>query len=816
MRTLLQDLRHGLHTSLRSPGFTLVAVLTLAIGIAANTTVFSWVEMMLLRPIPGATRAEELVAFEGVAADKGALVTSYPDFQDYRDHLRLVSGLAASGPAILDIGEMEHAERGWGEMVSGNYFAVMGVRAAAGRTFAQSEYGDSPGAYPVVVISNSLWKRRFNSDPRAIGATLLVNRHPLTIIGVAPADFHGSIPGLFFELWVPIMMEPQLRMVPEGALHDRNARMFTAIARLAPGVSIERASAECSSIAHRLAQTYPQANGGTDATLLPIRKSHFGGQRMMEGPLRVLMAACGVLFLVVCANVANLLLARATVRRKEFSLRLAMGSGRWRLLRSQLAESLVLAAMGVLAGVPLAMWMTKSMELLMPHGAKVPFLAELPLSSDILLFNAFLCVVACVLSGIAPALQGARTSLNEVLKEGGRSGIGGTRSQRLRSMLVVSEVALALVTIISAGLFAKSFQMTRRINPGFDPKNVLVAHIDLSAAGYGVPERRLICQRLRDRMSMQPGIVGATWAEVIPLWFTGIPVEGVQIEGYVPGLSESMKAGRNTVAPGYFDLMRIPLVEGRDFTEHDTENAKRVMIVNQTFTARYFGGRTAIGRRVQTMGEWYTVVGVARDSKYEKPTEDPRPYFYVPVRQAFGGLMLVLHLRTARDPEQSESMLRREVVALDPNVRVFDAMPMTEAITAGIFGQRVAASLLSVLGIGALVLAATGLYSVMAYSVAQRTQEIGIRVALGASAADVVGLMVRQGMTVTGIGVAVGMALTLAAMRAAAGLLFHVSASDPVIYGGATLFLAAVALAANYLPARRVTRIDPNDALRCE
>lgn len=816
VRTLLQDLRHGLHTSLRSPGFTLVAVLTLAIGIAANTTVFSWVEMMMLRPIPGATRAAELVSFEGVGADKGPLTTSYPDFQVYRDHLKLVSGLAAATPVILNIGDEDHAERVWGETVSGNYFAVLGVRSMIGRMFSQAEYGDTPGAYPVVVISQSLWKRRFNADPRAIGTTLLVNQQPLTIIGVAPPDFHGSMPGLFLELWAPITMESQMRIIPKEALNDRNARMFTAIARLGPGVSIEKATAECSSVAHRLAETYPRTNGGTDATLLPVRRSHFGGQRMMEGPLRILMAACGLLFLVVCANVANLLLARATSRRKEFSLRLAMGSGRFRLLRAQLAESLVLAAMGVTVGVPLAMWMTKSLELMMPRGANVPFLAELPLNADILLFNAALCAGACLLSGIAPALQGARTSLNEVLKEGGRSGIGGARSQRLRNALVAAEVALALVTIIGAGLFAKSFQMARRIDPGFDPRNVLIAHIDLSAAGYGPTERRLLCDRLRDQMASQPGIVGATWAEVIPLWFTGNPVEGIQIDGYVPALSESMKISRNMIGPGYFDLMRIPLLQGREFTAHDTENTQHVMIVNQTFTARYFSGREALGRRVQTMGEWYTIVGVARDSKYEKPTEDPRPYFYVPLRQAYGGLMPVLHLRTAGNPERVEPLLRHQLVALDPNVRVFDAMPMSEAITAGIFGQRVAANLLSVLGFGALLLAATGLYSVMAYSVAQRTQEIGVRIALGASARDVSALMIREGMVVTAIGVGIGMALALLMARGVASLLIHVNPTDPIIFGSATLFLAAVALAANYLPARRATRIDPNDALRCE
>jgi len=814
--TLLQDLRYGFRMSLRGRGFTLVAVLTLAIGIAASTTVFSWLDIMILRPIPGASGGGELVSFESVAADGGPLPTSYRDFCDYRDHLTTVSGLIGAVPVVLNIGEGDHAERIWGEMVSGNYFAVLGVPPVLGRAFSREEYGDKPGAYPVVVIGHALWKRRFNSDPRVIGTILAINRQRLTIIGVAPPEFHGSMPGLFLELWVPVTMEPQLNMMTESALFDRNTRMLVALARLRPGVTIVRARAECTSIAHRLAELDPHTNGGIGATLLPICKSHFGGQTTMDGPLRVLMAACGVVFLIVCANVANLLLARATARRKEFSLRMAIGAGRARVARHMLAESLILAVAGALAGVYLAMWLSQSLGYLMPRGANVPVSLDIPLSGDILAFTLAICVAACLVSGMAPALYSARANVNEVLKEGGRSGSEGARSRRLRAALVVSEVAMALVAVIGAGLFTRSFQIARRIDPGFDPRNVLVAHVELSAAGYADAERRQFCERLGKQVAAQPGIAAVSWADVIPLWFAGNPLETVQVEGYVPGLSESMKIPRNVVAPGYFDLMRIPLVDGRDFDEHDTENSKHVMIVNQTFAHRYFSNRQAIGHRVNTMGQWYTVVGIVRDSKYVRPTEAAQPYFYVPLRQAFDGQMIALHIRTTGELERAAAIVRREVSAIDPAVRVFDSMPMMEAISASLVGQRMAAVLLAVMGVFALALAATGLYSVIAYSVAQRTQEIGIRMALGAQRAEILRLVVRQGMILTLIGVVTGVGAALVVMRLASSLLVEVSATDPLVFVGATLFLTAVAAAASYLPALRAARIDPNDALRCQ
>ena len=810
---LLQDLRYGLRMALRSPGFTAVAVLTLAIGIAVNTTVFSWVDMVLLRPIPGVPNGGELAAFETVAPDGTALPTSFRDFRDHRDRLKLIS-LAAATPMIMTIGEGDHADRVWAELVSANYFAVLGVKPVLGRMFSQEECGDKRDACPVAVIGEGLWKSRFHGDPRVIGATVTLNRRKLTVIGIAPSEFHGSMPALTLSIWAPLTM--RFNIFSEQVLDNRGVRYFMGVARLKPGVHLAQARAECSALARRIAEMDPHANAGIGATLLPVRLGHFGGQVLMAGPLTILMAVCGLVFLIVCANVSSLLLARAMARRKEFSVRMAMGAGRWRLARQLLGESLILAVLGVLAGVPLAMWMSQSLGYLMPRGASIPLSLDIPLNGEILVFTTLLCVAACVISGIAPALHSGRAGLNEALKEGGRSGGEGARSERTRGVLVVAEVALALLAIISTGLFARSFQMARQINPGFDPHNVLVARLQLAAAGYAGLDRTRFCERLCDRLHYQPGIVSASWADVVPLWFTGNPWDDVQVEGYLPAPGESMKIMRNIVGPGYLNLMRIPLVEGRGFTGHDDENAAPVMIVNQTFARHFFGGRAAIGHRVRSVDRWFTIAGVARDSKYLRPDEPATPYYYTLSRQAYSSPGMALFVRTAGEPERAVTTMRSAVNSIDPAVGVFDAMPLTESIGASLFGQKTAAVMLAVLGAVALLLAATGLYSVVAFSVAQRTREIGLRMALGARPADVLALVVRRGMGLTLAGVAIGMAASLAVTRLAGSLLVHVSATDPLVFGSAALFLAAVALAANYLPARRATRIDPSEALRCE
>jgi predicted permease len=522
LRTVAQDLRFALRMSLKSPGFTLVAVLMLAVGIACSTSVFTWIDAVLVRPIPGVANGHELLSFESLTPNGEFMTSSYPDYRDHRDRLTLLAGLAMANPNPLSIGEEDHAERVWGELVTGNYFAVLGVKPALGRFFSPDEYGDKQGGYPVAVISYGLWKRRFSADRNAIGRTMRVNRQQLTIVGVAPPEFHGSMPGFSFETWVPLVMAPQLNTMPEWMLRDRHTRNLIGLARPKPGVTIQQANAEVAALALQLAKQHPDTSAGVGATLLPVWKAHSGAQSLLLEPLQILMAVCGVVLLIVCANVANLVLARTTARNREFGVRLALGAGRGRLVRQLLTESLLLALMGVLAGAPLAMWMAESLRYLVP-ATGLPIALDMRMNGDIFAFTMLLCVVACVVSGIAPALHTARAGLSESLNEGGRGGSAGKGWQRLRGLLVVSEVALALVAIISAGLFARSFQLARQIHPGFDASHMLVSNLSLSTAGYAVPDRRQFCFRLRERLESQPGIVSVTYADYIPLGFDSGP-----------------------------------------------------------------------------------------------------------------------------------------------------------------------------------------------------------------------------------------------------------------------------------------------------
>ena len=486
-----------------------------------------------------------------------------------------------------------------------------------------------------------------------IGSTIRVNRQKLTIIGVAPPEFRGTLPGLAFETWIPLMMAPQLNTMPDWMLRDRHTRNLLGLARPKPGVTLQQANAEVAALARQLASEHADTSAGVGAALLPVWKAHSGAQYLLLAPLQILMAVCGVVLLIVCANVANLLLARITARHKEFSVRLALGAGRGRLVMQLLAESLILAVMGGLVGAPLALWMAQALGALVPP-AGFPIALDIEMNADIFAFTMLLCVVACVLSGIAPALHTARADLSDALKQGGRSGSAGKHSKQLRGLLVVSEVALALVAIIGAGLFARSFQLARQIHPGFDASHILVSNVSLSTAGYSVPDRRQFCFRLRERLEAQPGIAGVTYADFIPLGFDGGSWEELDIEGYEKGRSENMQIYRNVVAPGYFKVLGVPLLAGRDFTEQDdtSNSSKPVMIVNQTFARRYFGGGYPIGRRVHGWGKWFSVVGVVKDSKYHTPNEAPQPYFYVPFKQVYrADMAIAVYVRTAGDPE---------------------------------------------------------------------------------------------------------------------------------------------------------------------
>ena len=771
---------------------------------------------MLLNPLPGATQAERIVAIENMAPDGEPITTSYLDFRDFRDNLKLVSLVTArvGNVNVFSVGDVPRTTQAWGEMVSGGFFDMLGIQPDAGRFFSDVERDDAQNAHAVVVISHSYWKNNYHSDRSAIGASLRINSTPFTIIGVAPEDFHGTLSGLNYEMWIPLTMYGQLTHTGTWMLRDRNARYFKMYARLAPGVTMEQARAEVQAQANRMAVADADSNQGIGATLLPVWQSHFGTQSILLTPITILMGASGLVLLIVCANLANLLLARATGRLKEFSVRLAMGARPMRLIQQLLTETLLLAVVGSVCGLELANLLGGALRWLLPAVAS-PAILQPPLDGQVLAFTMALAFGVAILAGLAPALHASRANVNEMLKEGGRSGSSGGHSHRLRGLLVTSEVALAVVALVGAGLFLKSFQTARSMDPGFKPEGLALARFDFSTAGYDARQTDSFCRRLREELERQPGVRAVSYDDSAPLGFSGGNWETLEVEGYVPGSNENMKIYRDLVSPGYFETMKIPLVDGRDFDLRDDATSLKVMIVNQEFVRRFLANRSVIGRKVHGWGEWFTVVGVAKDSKYHRVTESPQPYFYIPIRQIFRPEYgLTFDVRTSGSVNEAIAALRREAGAIDPALTIFDAQPMTEYVAASLFGAKIAASLLSVLGGLGLLLAAIGLYSVMAYAVVQRTGEIGIRVTLGAQPRDIMRLVVRQGIGFALVGLIVGSLAAAALARVVAAMLVGVGPADPLVYAAATGFTVFVTLASAAIPAWRALRVDPAVALR--
>jgi predicted permease len=814
MNTLLRDLRYGLRTLMRNPAFAAVAILTIGIGIGASTTIFSWMRPMLLNPLPGATQPERIVAIENMAPDGGPITSSYLDFRDFRDNLKLVNLVTARVGNVFSVGDAPRTTQVWGEMVSGGFFDMLGIQPQAGRFFSDAERDDAQNAHAVVVISYSYWKNHYQSDPSAIGSTLRINRTPFTIIGVAPEGFHGTHSGLDYEMWMPLTMYGQLTHTGTWMLLDRNARNLMMFARLAPGVTIEQARAEVQALANRMAVADADADQGIGATVLTVWQSHFGTQSVLLTPITILMGASGVVLLIVCANLANLLLARATGRMKEFSVRLAMGARPTRLIQQILTETLLMAVAGSVCGLMLANLLGGALRWLIPAVAR-PAMLQPPLDGQVLAFTMALAFGVAILAGLVPALHATRANVNEMLKEGGRSASAGAHSHRLRGLLVASEVALAVIALVGAGLFLKSFQTARAIDPGFKPEGVALARFDFSSAGYDARQTDSYCRRLREQLERQPGVTAVSYDDSPPLGFSGGNWETLEVEGYVPGPNENMKIYRDLVSPGHFAAMNIPLVEGRDFDLRDDATTLKVMIVNQEFVRRFLANRSVLGRKVHGWGQWFTIVGVAKDSKYHRVTENPQPYFYIPIRQIFRPeYTLTFNVRTSGSVNEAIAALRREATAIDSELTVFDAEPMTEYVAASLFGAKIAASLLSVLSGLGLLLAAIGLYSVMAYAVVQRTGEIGIRVTLGAQPRDIMRLVIRQGLAFAATGLVVGSLAAAALTRAVAAMLVGVSPADAQVYAVAAAFTALVTLASAAIPAWRALRVDPAVALR--
>jgi predicted permease len=824
MANILRDLRFAWRLLRNARGFAAVAVLTLGLGIAASTVVFSWIDTVLLRPITGVRNAHELVALEGIAPDGSRLgQCTHPDFRAFQRDLTAASGVIASHTSFFNIGSNDHPGRAMGEVVSANYFTVLGVKPFLGRLFLPEEDRDAPGAYPIAVISHRLWTTQFGADPSIVGRAVRINGHPLTVVGVTPPDFRGTFGGEAFDVWVPLSMILDMGALNTWAADDWNARFLDVIVRLKPGVTIEQASEQARVIAARIAADHPDTHKGIGARMVPLWQASYGLQATLREPLYLLMLVCVLVLVIVCANVANLLMARAVSRQREFGVRMALGASRGRVVQQLLVEVLLLAGAGAIFGALLAGWLGESLYRVLPslepsiRAALEPLLHVEP-STNVLAFTVLISLSAAVLTTLLPAFSIGCVDLIETLKEGGRSGTSGVRSHRARGVLVVLEVALAALALCGAGLAVRSFQKLATLNPGFDSPNVLVAHFYLSTNGYSLNQEKQFCRNLLLRLEAAPGVQQVTYADSVPLSIFPGGSDRVEVEGFLQDRGGVMSLPFSIVAPGYFSLMHIPMMAGRDFTEQDDRNTLPVIIINQAFAKKYFEGKDPIGRRVRVTDTWSTVVGMVKDSKYYNPPEAPMPFFYGPFRQIYySGYTPFFYIRTSGDLEGARAALRREVAALAVASGLYDTAPLSEYAQGGLFAERIVASLLSVLGMLALALAGVGLYSVMAYAVSERTHEFGIRMALGAQRRGVLGLVLWQGLVLVLPGVVAGVAAAMAGARLVSSELnLPLSLAEPSVFAWAALALLLVALVASYVPARRATRVDPMTALRTE
>ncbi|HEU4996339.1 MAG TPA: ABC transporter permease [Gemmatimonadaceae bacterium] len=816
IESLLMDARFALRQIRRAPAIAATIILTLAVGIASTATVFSWTRAVLLDPLPGAGDPDRVMALETTTASGSWTPTSWLDYRDFRQYLTSFEGIAAAYPTSLALGDESRTERRYGELVSANFFDVLRVRPALGGFFAATS-DDAEGSRPTVVIGYGLWQSRWRGDSSVIGTVIHVNRYPFTIVGVAPPAFHGSMAGQDYQIWVPASMLSQI--VPTGGwwLRDRGTRTFRVLARLAPNVTLAAARDEVRALATRMANANGDVSKGMGGLLMPLWQSHYGVQDQLRAPLAVLLSACGLVLLIVCANTANLLLARSMNRGRELGLRLALGAPRSRLIRQLLTEASVLAAAGAALGLVCAVWLAQSLRWLLPSFA-VPSLIAPRVDASVLAFATALACAVTLIAGIAPALHGSREAFGEALKEGGRAGgLTGHRAVRLRSLLVAAEMALAVMSVVGAGMFYRSFRNTRALDAGFNADHVAMASVRLTLSGYDSARAEAFLASVADRIRREPGVSAASYTDYVPLSLGSGSWEDLRVEGYGPQPNENMKLYRAAIAPDYFKVLEIPLLAGRDFTMADDSSHAAVMIVNEAFVRRFLADRPSLGVRVRGWGRWFTIVGVVQDSKILRLTEPASPYFYVPVRQVYrpeyGYTFLA---RSAMPPEQTARSIAQAVSAADPTVPVYNGIPLTDYIAGPLQSQQVAVQLLAALASVALLLAAIGLYGVIAYSVAQRTKEIGVRIALGAQRSDVLRVVAFQAGVLLAIGLVAGLGGSVLVGRLVTAMLYAVSPGDIRVLAGATAGLVAVAILATGIPARRAMRVDPIVALRAE
>ncbi|MEZ5318985.1 MAG: ABC transporter permease [Vicinamibacterales bacterium] len=810
MPTLMSDLRYGARTLVSRPGFAAVAVLLLGLGIGANATVFAWVQNFLLRPLPGATHVSDVVVLHGTTKTRRDISMSYPNFADLA--ARRPDGvldLAAERFTAVNVRTSGDPERAWAEIVTGEFFELMGVQPAEGRVLSPDD-DRTPGGHPVTVLSYRYWQRRFQADPAVIGSTLSINGHPYTVVGVSAPDFRGGMPAMSTDVFVPMMMQASL--TPGNRLVERGNAWLTVYARLAPGTGIPTAQAGLSAVAAQLAAEFPDVNTDRGIAVYPLSGDPQSATGIFGPVFMVLGAVVGIVLLIVCANLASLLIVRGASRQREIAVRLALGASRARIIRQLLAENVLLAIAGAAAGVVFAVWASRLFRGFVPP-SPLPIDATVQLSSWLPLFSLGLALAATIVFGLLPALQASRPGLVPALRES-RGTTGGRRRTRLRNLLVASQVALSALLLVGAALFARTLANAERFDVGFDLDRGLLASVDLLPAGYDQPRGLDLLARLIAEVERIPGVESAAIARDLPLKLGGGSDTSGRIEGYEPARGEEITLFYDRVSPGFFRTLGVPLRDGRVFTARDDGTGEHAVVINETMAKRYWPDGKAVGGRVW-LGEWATVIGVVGDLTYTTPGAAPVAFMYLPLAEYYRPDVTLI-VRTKGDPDGIVRPVRQALAGLDPDVPLFDVRTMAQHRDMVLFIPRIVATLLGALGAAAMVLAAVGLYGLLAFSVSQRTPEIGIRLALGAQRGQVYRLVVGQGLWLAASGVAIGLGLAALLLPLASSQLIGVGPRDVVAYAAAAFVLLGGAFLASYLPARRAARVDPIRALRYE
>jgi predicted permease len=812
MQTLLNDLRYAFRQLCRAPGFALTAMLTLALGIGANSTILSWISATLFNPIPGAKNTASMITIQrGERTEHATPPFSYPDFVELRANTRTLSGLLGYHDDFVSLTGSARPERVYGALTSADYFEVLGVQPYLGRTLISTRANEHAGA-AVAVLGYNLWQNHFAGDPAIIGKTIQINLHPYTVVGIAPRGFIGCKSGLRTEIFLPLGMDDQVWA--SNRIDHRDTPWLNVLGVLRAGVSQREAENELNVMMQRIVAQYPKDHqGANQLSLDPLWRSPFGANVYMAGTLPMLLALAGVLLLLACANVANLLLVRSVVRRREFAIRLSMGAGRWTLVRQMMVENVLLALAAGAVALSITVWTAKTLALFLP-GRVLPLAINGIVDRRVMLATMLVSLLTALVSGALPALRASKLSPSTVLKDEALNTAGGLHKSRLTSSLVVAQIALSLLLLACAGLFVRSLEKAQKADPGFDSSHVLLVTFDLAPMGYSEKARVEFDSQLLARLKQLPGVQSATLADFSPLSFT-IHSDPVMPEGYVPRVHEDVEVDRGIVGPDYLKTMRTPLLAGRDFSDQDRPDSEQVAIVNQAFVDRYWPGQSVIGKHVKVAHGVYTVIGVAGNGKYRRLTYETAPLVLNSLAQRSQN-EVILHVRAHGEPGAMANAVEQTIHSLNANLPLYNTTTLTESMQLGSVFERIAVAFAGSFGLLALLLAAVGIYGVVAYTTRQRTHEIGIRMALGAGKADIFRQVLQQGLILTIAGLAAGVVASLFLTRFLRGMLFGVGAADLWTFATVSAVLCLVALFACYLPARRAAAVEPAQALRTE